>query len=89
MMQKKQPLEASIVREFDALDGVGHLVTMVFNGADDGNACESLTEPFADGLGVFSFNGDDHATAHVEGAVHLPRFNASNALKPFKLRVSR
>ena len=42
MMQKKQPLEASIVREFDALDGVGYLVTMVFNGADDGNALHAL-----------------------------------------------
>lgn len=30
-------------------------------------------------------NGDDHATAHVEGAVHLPGFYATDRLQPFEL----
>lgn len=42
MMQKKQPLDASIVREFNALNGVGHLVACVIDAADHGNALHAL-----------------------------------------------
>ena len=35
------------------------------------------------------FHSDDHATAHVEGAVHLPRFNAANGLQPFEFGMRR
>ena len=36
---------------------------------------------------MFSIDGYDHATAHVEGPVHLACFDATNVLQPFKLGV--
>jgi hypothetical protein len=42
MMQKKQPLDASIVPEFNAFNGVGHFVACVVDAADNGNALHAL-----------------------------------------------
>ena len=35
------------------------------------------------------FHSDDHATAHVEGAVHFTGFNAANGLQPFEFGMRR
>lgn len=48
MMQKKQPLDASIVREFNALNGVGHLVACVVDAADNGDTSQPLSKPITD-----------------------------------------
>ena len=75
------------MRELHALNGVGHLVASVIDAADNSDTCQPLRQPLTDGLCVFSLYCNNHATAHVEGTVHLPGFNTACSLQPVKFWV--